>query len=110
PNIIHSSNNYNQNTMSSTNTPVVARNHTALYLRPVLNTQLNSRSIITPTPSDLPTDTQRQINQTTVVQQPQQQSTNNNNINNVSIPQQTQPSTISQPSIKQLSHNTSISL
>nr|CAG8566497.1 14484_t:CDS:2 [Entrophospora candida] len=97
-NIIHSPNNNNQNT------PVdVARNHTASYVRPVLN----SRSIISPTPSDLPTDTQRQVNQTTVVQQSQQQSTNNNNI---SIPQQTQPLTISQPSIKQLSHNAFTSL
>ncbi|CAJ0649819.1 12913_t:CDS:2 [Entrophospora sp. SA101] len=91
--------------MSSTNTPVVSRNHNALYVRPVLNTQLNSRSIITPTLPNLPMHTQRQVNQRTVVQQPRQQSTNNNNINNVSIPQQTQPSTIFQPSINQLSYS-----
>ncbi|CAH1765044.1 14448_t:CDS:2 [Entrophospora sp. SA101] len=88
--------------MSSTNTPVVARNHTASYVRSVLNTRLNSRSIIIPTSPNLPRHTLRQLNQRTIVQQPQQQSTNNNNINNGSIPQQTRPSTISQPSIKQL--------
>ncbi|CAH1763020.1 3132_t:CDS:1 [Entrophospora sp. SA101] len=104
-NFIHFLNNNNQNTMSSTNTPVVSRNHNALYVRPVLNTQLNSRSIITPTLPNLPMHTQRQVNQRTVVQQPRQQSTNNNNINNVSIPQQTQPSTIFQPSINQLSYS-----
>nr|CAG8514551.1 15137_t:CDS:1 [Entrophospora candida] len=103
-NFIHFPNDNIQNTMSSTNTPVVARNHNALYVRPVLNTQLNSRSIITPTLPNLPMHTQRQDNQRTVVQQPQQ-STNNNNINNVSIPQQTQPSTIFQPSINQLGYS-----
>ncbi|CAJ0851996.1 5290_t:CDS:2 [Entrophospora sp. SA101] len=99
PNLIHSPNNNNQNTMNSTNTPVVVannnvarnlinqQNHTASYVRPALNNQLNSRSMIIPTPN-LPIHTQRQR---TVVQPPQQQSTNNN-INNVSIPQQTQPS------------------
>ncbi|CAH1763021.1 688_t:CDS:2 [Entrophospora sp. SA101] len=86
--------------MNFTNTLVdVARNHTASYVRLTLNIRLNSRSIIAPTPPNLPIHAQSQVNQRTVVQQPQQQSTNNNN---VSIPQQTQLSTISQPSIKQL--------
>nr|CAG8514529.1 15136_t:CDS:2 [Entrophospora candida] len=96
--------------MNFTNTLVdvdVARNHTASYVRLTLNIRLNSRSIIAPTPPNLPIHAQRQVNQRTVVQQPQQQSTNNNN---VSIPQQTQPSTISQPSIKQLILNASTSL
>nr|CAG8618791.1 15029_t:CDS:2 [Entrophospora candida] len=94
--------------MNFTNTLVdVARNHTASYVRLTLNIQLNSRSIIAPTPPNLPIHAQRQVNQRTVAQQPQQQSTNNNN---VSIHQQTQPLTISQPSIKQLRLNASTSL